>query len=404
MSGARVSPFPPLAARGAVSAATVRTLRPVDLDRGVRSAALDGPALRVDLDAVAANVRAISGRTGAAVMAVVKADAFGHGMIPVARTAVAAGASWLGVTEVAEARELRAAGLAVPILSWLHPSGIDVEGAIRGRIDVAVASPDEIDVVAAEAEAIGRPLRVHLQVDTGMARGGAAERDWLALMRAAADASARGAVRVIGTMGHLPDADRADPERNRDGSARLDRAERLAAEAGIRRGVSHLAATAATLTDPATHRDLVRIGAGLVGIDPSGTVALRGASRFTAPVVHSVRAAAGTAVGYGGTHVTEGTTNLAVLGVGYADGVPRGLAPEASVAIAGERFRIVGRVSMDQIVVDTRDRRFPRGTTATLWGAAGTSAPRIGDWAQWAGTIPHEIVTGVGPRVRKEIA
>ncbi|WP_424937763.1 MULTISPECIES: alanine racemase [Bacteria] len=415
---------PPRSARSAVSASgpsgLMTTAGPTVGGDPRRAAATIGgvlaaPTLTTDPAAVAANVRTIGGRTRAQVMAVVKADAFGHGMTAVARAALGAGATWLGVTDVAEALALRspadgAPGVGAPILAWLHPSGIDVEGAAWGRVDLAVGSTDElVAVIAARAHrgsraAAARPLRVHLQVDTGMARGGAMREEWPALFRIAATGVDRGIIRLVGLMGHLPDADLADPARNAEGVRSLSDAERLARAHGIALPLRHLAATAATLSDPATHADLVRIGAGLVGIDPSGTVPLRGASCLTAPIVHSTRVPRGTAIGYGGRHVTAEATHLAVLGLGYADGIPRTLSPEAGVAIAGERFRIVGRVSMDQIVVDTRARRFTRGTIATLWGPAGTAAPTVADWARWAGTIPHDIVTGVGPRVRRKTA
>ncbi|HWV48056.1 MAG TPA: alanine racemase C-terminal domain-containing protein, partial [Microbacterium sp.] len=164
-----------------------------------------------------------------------------------------------------------------------------------------------------------------------------------------------------------------------------------------------LAATAGALTDPSTHFDLVRVGAGLVGIDPSDTVELTGAGTFTAPVVHTTSATAGTAVGYGHDFATRVDTHLSVVGVGYADGIPRELATGASVEIGGVRHPIVGRVSMDQIVVDTGAAQVERGATATVFGPAGTAAPTIQEWAHWAGTIPHTIVTGIGPRVRRSI-
>lgn len=173
--------------------------------------------------------------------------------------------------------------------------------------------------------------------------------------------------------------------------------------AGLARPLSHLAATAATLTDPRTRFDLVRIGAGLVGIDPSGTTELSAAGEFTAPIVHSTEVAAQTAVGYEGVHVTDRRTHLAVVGVGYADGIPRELSAQAEVAIDGRRHRIVGRVSMDQIVVDTGDIAYPCGTTVTLFGP-GESAPSVQEWAAWAGTIPHTIVTGIGTRVRRTVS
>jgi alanine racemase len=149
---------------------------------------------------------------------------------------------------------------------------------------------------------------------------------------------------------------------------------------------------------------MVRFGAGLVGIDPSETTELHAASRLTAPIVHSATAKAGTPVGYGGTYVTDTSTNLSVLPLGYADGIPREISSEASVEIGGQRYPVVGRVSMDQIVIDTGAESFPPGTIPTVFGPAGGLTPTVHEWARWAGTIPHTIVTGIGPRVRRTIA
>jgi alanine racemase len=149
---------------------------------------------------------------------------------------------------------------------------------------------------------------------------------------------------------------------------------------------------------------MVRLGAGLVGIDPSETTELHGTSRLTAPVAHSATVKAGTPVGYGGTYVTDTSTNLSVLPLGYADGIPREISPDASVEIHGRRHPVVGRVSMDQIVIDTGADYVPLGTTATVFGPQDGVTPTIGDWARWAGTIPHSIVTGIGPRVNRTIA
>jgi alanine racemase len=205
-------------------------------------------------------------------------------------------------------------------------------------------------------------------------------------------------------MGHLPLADQADPEVNAPAVSRMRRAIRAVNAAGIDVPLTHLAATAGTLTDPATHFEMVRLGAGLVGIDPSETTELHAASRLTAPIVHSATARAGTPVGYGGTYVTDTSTNLSVLPLGYADGIPREISSEASVEIHGRRYPVVGRVSMDQIVIDTGAEFFPPGTTATVFGPPGGLTPTVHEWARWAGTIPHTIVTGIGPRVRRTIA
>ncbi|PVE94012.1 alanine racemase [Microbacterium sp. TPD7012] len=360
---------------------------------------LPAPLLRTLPDAVAQNVRRVRAGTDARIMAVVKADGYGHGAVAVARAAVAAGAEWLGVTDVAEAATLRDGGLTAPILSWLNPAGVDAaEAALRG-VDIAVGSVDELRRLIADAQS---PLRVHLHMDTGMAREGCPIDQWTELLRVARQG--RGRVEVVGVMGHLPRADEGDPRANEAAVLRMRQARDAVLRAGFGPLLVHLAATAGALTDPATHFDMVRIGAGLVGIDPSDSIALTGASRFTASVVHSSTVPAGTPVGYGSTHVTTRSTCLAVIGAGYADGIPRELGEGASVEIGGVRHPLVGRVSMDQIVVDTGDVLFPRGTTATVFGPEGGAVPSAQEWARWAGTIPHTIVTGIGARVQRGIA
>lgn len=360
---------------------------------------LPAPLLRTLPDAVAQNVRRVRAGTDARIMAVVKADGYGHGAVSVARAAVAAGAEWLGVTDVAEAATLRDGGLTAPILSWLNPAGVDAADAALRGVDIAVGSVDELRRLIADAQS---PLRVHLHMDTGMAREGCPIDQWTELLRVARQG--RGRVEVVGVMGHLPRADEGDPRANEAAVLRMRQARDAVLRAGFGPLLVHLAATAGALTDPATHFDMVRIGAGLVGIDPSGSIALTGASRFTASVVHSSTYPAGTPVGYGATHVTTRSTCLAVIGAGYADGIPRELGEGASVEIGGVRHPLVGRVSMDQIVVDTGDVLFPRGTTATVFGPEGGAVPSAQEWARWAGTIPHTIVTGIGARVQRGIA
>ncbi|WP_082297612.1 alanine racemase [Microbacterium sp. GCS4] len=363
---------------------------------------MHAPTLHTLPAAIAANTARVRAATTARVMAVVKADGYGHGAVTVARAAVAAGAEWLGVTDAADGAALRAAGLEVPILAWLNPAGVDAAQAAADRIDVAVGSIDELRQLAADAAGATSPLRVHLHVDTGMARGGVPLEDWAELLRTAR--AGRDRIEIVGVMGHLPRADDADPAANAPAVLRMRHARDAVLRAGFGPVLVHLAATSGALTDPSTHFDLVRVGAGLVGIDPSETVELHGASRLTASVVHASVVPAGTAVGYGGTFVTPRETHLAVIGVGYADGIPRELAQGAGVAIDGVRCPVVGRVSMDQIVVDTGDRCVPRGTEAVVFGPDGGAVPSIRDWARWADSIPHTIVTGIGARVQRRIA
>jgi alanine racemase len=351
--------------------------------------------------AVTANVARIRARTRSTILAVVKADGYGHGAVTVARAAVAAGAGWLGTTSVAAAAALRAAGLAVPILTWLHPSGVDAEAAAAARVDVAVGSVGELRALLAQA---APTVRVHLHVDTGMSRGGCPRGQWHELIGLARRGQRARSIRVAGVMGHLPLADRADPAANAAAVAGMREARQAIRAAGLGSPLAHLAATSGTLTDPATHFGMVRVGAGLVGIDPSGTVELHDASRLTAPIVHTTAVAAGTPVGYDGGYATDRATHLSVVPLGYADGIPRECSPRAGVEIHGRRFPVAGRVSMDQIVVDTGAEAFPVGTCATVFGPDGGATPTVHDWARWAGTIPHTIVTGIGPRVRRSIA
>ncbi|HEX3589259.1 MAG TPA: alanine racemase [Pseudonocardiaceae bacterium] len=356
------------------------------------------PTLRTTPEAIGRNIAIARTRTRSRIMAVVKADGYGHGAVTVARAAVTAGAEWLGTTDIAEATRLRAAGLTVPILTWLNPSGVDAETAAARDIDIAVGSVDELEALLRQPSPAAP--RVHLHMDTGMAREGCPASEWDALIARAR----HGRVRVVGLMGHLPLADQADPEANALAVSQLRQARNAVVAAGLDVPLIHLAATSGTLTDPAAHFGMVRFGAGLVGIDPSGTTELHGASRLTAPVVHSATVEAGTPVGYGGTYVTDRPTNLSVLPLGYADGIPREISPDAAVEIHGRRHPVVGRVSMDQIVVDTGADRVPRGTTATVFGPHDGVTPTIRDWARWAGTIPHTIVTGIGPRVKRTVA
>lgn len=361
---------------------------------------LSGPTLRTLPESIAANIRTVRARTSGRLMAVVKADGYGLGLVPMALAAQQVGADALGVTDIAEGARLREAGIDLPVLAWLHPSGIDAALAAANDIEIAIGSPAELRGVIAELPA-GAGVRVHLNMDTGMARGGCPVAEWPVLIDLAREGERAGSIRVVGVMGHLPLADLGDPAANRPAVQRMRDARDAVLAAGFEQLTVHLAATAGALTDPDTHFDLVRIGAGLAGIDPSETTELVDAGRLTAPIVHTSLVDAGTAIGYGAAYVAERPTRLAVLGVGYADGIPRELSTDAGVEIGGLRHPIVGRVSMDQIVVATGDIDYPRGTVATIFGPGGGAVPSLADWARWAGTIPHTIITGIGPRVRR---
>ena len=370
-------------------------------------------------DAVRANTAFFSRLTGGRVMAVLKADAFGHG--PVAHSVVEAGARSVGVTSIAEALALRADGVRVPVLSWLNPVDADVESALIGDVDLAVASAELLHEVRRAAHRTGRRARVHLHVDVGMNRDGCPVRDWAALCALARDAEAHGAIRVVGVMGHLSCAAQPDHPQNITERLVFDAAVRTARRRGLAPAVTHLAATAATIAGaragagagagaragagadgPSAGGDLYRIGAGLFGIDPSGTSdALRPALTLTTTVVGSRGVAAGHGVGYGLDHVTSRATRLALLPLGYADGLPRAASHRAEVFVRGRRRPLVGVFSMDMVVVDTGDEVVRPGEPVTVFGTGDDGEPTVADWAGWADTIPHEIVTRVGSRVAR---
>jgi alanine racemase len=357
--------------------------------------------LRVDLGAVTANVRTIKSRTAGELMAVVKADGFGHGQLDVARAALAGGATRLGVTSVEEARPLREGGLTQRILSWLNPPGADFAAAAKLDIELGVPGLDHLHAIARAAPG----ARVHLHLDTGLGRDGAEPAQWDRLCRAAREAERRGDVHVVGVMGHLPCADRPGHAANARGRDRFVWGLRVARAAGLRPADHHLAATAATLSDPLSHHTMSRIGAGLVGIDESGTVRLRPALTLTAPLVSIRGVPAGTAVGYGHTWTAGRATRLGLIPVGYADGLPRLASGRAEVWVAGTRRPVAGRISMDMTVIDLGpDTAACVGDLVTVFGPGDDGEPTTAQWAGWAETLEHEIVTGLSARLHRRSA
>jgi alanine racemase len=370
--------------------ATVRTAATTSSRAGT-------PSLSVDLAAVAANTRLLAGRATGELMAVVKADGFGHGAVDVARTALGAGADRLGVTSIGEALALREAGLRAPVLSWLNPLDADWTTAVGSDVDLAVPSREHL--AALIAQTVG--ARVHLHLDTGMARDGAAPTAWADLCRAARRAEAQGRIRVVGMMGHLGCADdHADPCNTR-GRTRFSWGLQIARAAGLRPAQRHLAATAATLLDPLAHHTMSRVGAGLVGIDPTRTADLRPALTLTAPLIEVRSVRAGTPVGYGHSWTAPTATRLGLVPLGYADGLPRLASGHAQMQVRGQRVPVVGRISMDMTVVDLGHLTATIGETVTVFGPGHAGEPTVRDWADAAGYLEHEIVTGLGRRLTR---
>jgi alanine racemase len=363
---------------------------------------------RVDLSAVRHNVGVLAERAagGAGVMAVVKADGYGHGLVPTARAAVEGGASWLGVAFLEEALALRGAQVDVPILAWLTTPGEDLRPALVAGVDLGVYSTSELAAVSAAARVAGVTARVQLKADTGLSRGGAPVADWPDLCEASAKAEAEGSVKVTGLWSHFAFADGGpDHPNNSRQTAVFREALEIAAAAGLTPEVRHLANSAATLTAPATHFDLVRPGLAVYGLSPVpalGTPAdfdLRPAMTLASTVALTKRVPAGAGVSYLHRYVTESETTLALVPLGYADGVPRNATNVAEVQVDGVRRRIAGTVSMDQFVLDIGDDRVDAGDEVLVFGPGTAGEPTAQDWADWLGTINYEIVTRVGARV-----
>lgn len=357
----------------------------------------------VDLDAIAHNTRLLAGLTRAKLLAVVKADAFGHGFLPVARTALAAGARWLGVTSRAEALALRAAGIGAPVLSWLHAEDEDFAPVVAAGIDLSAASTGHLRGIAAGAARAGARADVHLKVDTGLSRNGATDGDWPELVRLARRFEAAGRIRVRGIWSHLAGGELAGDPRDTAALRRFGRALASARAAGLSPDVVHLANSAGLVGLPETHFDLVRVGIALYGSEPlpDRTAGLRPAMTLRSRIILTKQVPAGTGISYGHDYTAATGTTLALVPIGYADGIPRATAGQAEVWIGGRRCPVAGRVTMDQIVVDVGDLPVRTGDEVLLFGCGDLGEPTVADWARWAGTNPHEIFTGIGARVAR---
>ena len=357
----------------------------------------------MDLDAIRHNVALLAARApGAATMAVVKADGYGHGALPVARAALEAGATWLGSCSLAEALALREGGVTAPVLSWLDVPETDLAPGVAADVDLAASSLRELAAIAEGARRAGRTARVHLKIDTGLSRNGCQPRDWPDLVEAAAKAQAGGHVEVVAVWSHLACADEPGHPATDAQADRFAQAYDTALAAGLR-PLRHLANSAATLDRPDLHFDMVRVGIAMYGLNPLPTREdLRPAMTFRSSVALTKRIDAGESVSYGHTWTTLRDTTLALVPAGYADGVPRALSNRMDVWLAGKRRPIVGRVCMDQIVVDCGDDVVSPGEEVVLFGAGTHGEPTATEWANTLGTIDYEIVTGMyRPRVAR---
>jgi alanine racemase len=357
----------------------------------------------IDLDAVAGNVRALREHTrGGGVMAVVKSDGYGHGMVPAARAALAGGADWLGVVRAEEGLALRRAGLTAPVLCLMSAPDAPHDDAIAAGIDLSASTEGMVWQAAAAAERAGRPASLHLKADTGMARGGATAADWPGLVAAALAAEAAGQVRITGLWSHMACADIPGHPSIGAQVAAFTEAVALAERAGARPPLRHLANTPATVTLPETWFDLVRPGGGIFGLAtlPGGAPDwLRPAMTVRTRLVQVKRVPAGTGVSYGHRYHTSAPATLGLVPLGYAEGVPRAASNVAEVLAGGQRRRIAGTVCMNQFVLDFRDEEVAEGDEVVLFGPGDAGEPTAQEWADALGTLSYDIVTRFAARV-----
>jgi alanine racemase len=359
----------------------------------------------VDLAAIGHNVRLLREHAGSSqVMAVVKADGYGHGATQVARAALAAGAAEVGVATIEEALALRRAGITAPVLSWLHPPGTDFATALQADVEIALSSARQLRELLDAVKRTGHTATVTVKVDTGLNRNGVGAAEYPSMLTALRRAQADDAIRLRGIMSHLVYGDEPDHPVNDMQARRLDEMRTQARNQGVHYEVAHLSNSPSVMTRPDLSYDMVRPGIAVYGLSPipeRGDMGLRPAMTLKCPValVRSVRS--GDGVSYGHTWIADRDTTLALMPIGYADGVFRTLSGRMNVLINGRLRPNVGRICMDQFVVDLGPDAsdVTEGDEALLFGPGTDGEPTAQDWADQLGTIHYEVVTSPRGRV-----
>ncbi|MGB2811078.1 MAG: alanine racemase [Mycobacterium sp.] len=359
----------------------------------------------VDLGAIAHNVRILLEHAGSAqVMAVVKADGYGHGATAVARTALAAGVDELGVATISEALALRTDGITAPVLAWLHAPGTVFDTAVNADVGIGITSLRQIDDLLGAVARTGRTAEVTIKVDTGLNRNGVAMGEYPAVLTALARAVADDTIRVRGIMSHLASGDEPDHPLNDLQAQRFTAMLAEARSRGVDFEVAHLSNSPSTMTRPDLGFDMVRPGIAVYGLSPipeRGDLGLRPAMTLKCAVamVKSVRAGEGVSYGHAWTAAVD--TAVALLPIGYADGVYRTLSGRLAVLINGRSYNSVGRICMDQFMVDLGpgDTDVAEGDEAILFGPGTSGEPTAQNWADLLGTIHYEVVTSPRGRV-----
>ena len=357
--------------------------------------------LTIDLNAVAQNLSTLRKLAGVKVLGVVKADAYGHGMVAVAKKLEAEGVDFIGVADLSEAVTLRSAGITSRILAWLHDPQDDFVWAVKHEVDLAVSSKDQLLRIVKASQQVGSAARIHIKVDTGLGRNGVTMAELEELLVEVKRRVDEGLVVTSGIFSHLSST---GPVEDLEQIANFDLALAKAQELGLQFEVRHLTATDGTLSYPQARYDMVRIGVGLYGLSPfsdnrAAEFGLLPAMKASATVVQTKRVPAGSGVSYGYLYKTPTETTLALVPIGYAEGLPRNASGKARVSINGREYVIHSRIAMDQFVVDVGNASVSPGDEVIIFGAAGLSADDLADAAE---TINYEIVTRMGGRFQRE--
>ena len=360
----------------------------------------------VDLEAIRDNVKVLQNLAkNSEVMAVVKADAYGHGLIPVAKAARQGGATWLGTALLEEAISLRNSGDSGRILTWLGSPNDKWQECIDLGIDISVSSIEIASGVIKAAKKIGKKAKIHIKVDTGLGRNGVMPDDLADLTSLLEEATANGLVEVVAVWTHFALADAPSSPTIAKQLEVLDASFKFVESRGFKNLMKHAANSAATLTSPHTHFDLVRPGIAVYGITPGGEVGkaseygLRPAMTLKAQAALVKDVPAGHGISYGAEYVTKQNTKIALIPLGYADGIPRIAGNKGPVLANGKKFSVAGRVCMDQFVIDIGDLDFSTGDEVILFGDPAQNEPDVEEWAKASQSIGYEIVTRLGSRV-----
>lgn len=354
----------------------------------------------IDLSALSGNILKIKKECPVDILAVVKADAYGHGLIRTASAALKAGASWLGVALLEEAITLRANGIDAPILAWLVAPGSDFESALSKNIDVGISSLKSLREVSAAAIKSGKNARIHLEIDTGMTRGGFLD-EWQELLK-----ENFSHLEVVGVFSHFARADELGQKQNIDQLQKFKQMVGELEKIGVNPSIKHLSNSAATLNDKESYFSMVRVGIAMYGLTPDIThmgtskeLGLRPAGQLRAKLYLVKEVSQGAPVGYGASAHTTSDTKLGVVAMGYADGIPR-IAQGAGIFFNGKRAPIIGRVSMDQFVVDLGSMSTAKsGDWVIVFGDGSHGEYTADDWGRASSSINYEIVTRIGSRV-----